>query len=155
MTDVSVLVPGDGEAFWFLDTLMQIKLPAAATSSALAVLEQLAPAGSATPLHRHDATDEHFYILSGEVVFHGPAGARKCSTGSFVSIPRGTEHAFRVSDSGPARLLVISVPAQFEHFVRAVSRPAASLTVPPTPPGVSMVSRHGNQSISEVDRFSA
>jgi len=131
MSEPNVLLPGGGEALWFLDTLMQVKLASAATSGALAIFEQLAPAGSATPMHRHDATDEHFYVLSGRVTFHGPSGARPCSPGTFVSVPKGTVHAFRVTEDGPARLLVISAPATFEKFVRAVSRPALSATVPP------------------------
>ena len=134
MTDAAVLAPGAGEALWFLETLMQVKLAASASDGALAVFEQLAPPGSATPMHRHDATDEHFYLLDGEVTFHGPGGARRCRAGSFVTIPRGTPHAFRVADEGPARLLVISAPATFEGFVRAVGRPAPAATLPPAPP---------------------
>lgn len=131
MSEPQVLHPGDGESLWFLDTLMQVKLSGAASGDALAVFEQLAPPGSATPMHRHDVTDEHFYVLSGEVVFHGPAGARRCPAGSFVTVPRGTIHGFRVADAGPARLLVLSAPATFERFVRAASRPASQLEVPP------------------------
>jgi quercetin dioxygenase-like cupin family protein len=131
MGNPDVLAPGAGEPLWFLDTLMQVKLPAAATGGALAVFEQLAPPGSATPMHRHDATDEHFYVLSGEVTFHGSSGARRCGPGAFVSVPRGTAHGFRVTDDGAARLLVLSAPATFERFVRAVSSPAPSATLPP------------------------
>lgn len=134
MSEPQVLLPNEGEALWFLDTLMQVKLSGAASGDALAVFEQLAPPGSATPMHRHDATDEHFYVLGGEVTFHGPAGAHPCPAGSFVSVPRGTVHGFRVSDAGPARLLVLSAPATFEHFVRATSRPAAEIAPPPAGP---------------------
>ena len=134
MSNPNVVPPGTGEPLWFLDTLMQVKLPESATSGTLAVFEQLAPPGSATPMHRHDATDEQFYVLSGEVVFHGPRGARRCEPGAFVSVPRGTVHGFRVTDDGPARLLVISAPATFERFVRAVSSPAPSATLPPASP---------------------
>ena len=137
MAEVVVSRRGEGEPLWFLDTLMEVKLSSAGGDGALSVLEQLAPPGSATPMHRHDATDEHFYVLEGEVVFHSAAGARRCGPGSFVSVPRGTEHAFRVSDAGPARLLVLSAPGRFEEFVRAVSRPAEGRTIPPQgpPPG--------------------
>lgn len=131
MSDPQVVLPGEGEPLWFLDTLMQVKLSGAVSSDALAVFEQLAPPGSATPMHRHDATDEHFYVLSGEVVFHGPAGARRCPAGAFVTVPRGTTHGFRVSDGGPARLLVLSAPATFERFVRAVGSPALQVDLPP------------------------
>ena len=134
MPDVEVVAAGAGEALWFLDTLMQAKLPAARTGGALTVFEQLAPPGSATPLHRHDATDEFFYVLAGEVTFHSPAGARRCQAGSFVAIPRGVPHAFRVTSPDPARLLVLSAPGTFEGFVRAVSQPAPAATLPPAGP---------------------
>lgn len=129
-----VLAPGSGEALWFLDTLMQVKLASKASGGALAIFEQLAPPGSATPMHRHDVTDEHFYVLAGEVTFHGPSGAARCGPGAFVSVPRGTAHGFRVTSGEPARLLVVSAPATFERFVRAVGRPAPSATLPPAGP---------------------
>jgi quercetin dioxygenase-like cupin family protein len=134
MSDVAVVAPGEGEALWFLDTLMQPKLSSAQTQGALAVFEQLAPPGAATPLHRHDATDESFYVLAGEVTFHGPAGVQRCAAGSFVAVPRGTPHAFRVSSADPARLLVLSAPGTFEGFVRAVSAPAPGASLPPAGP---------------------
>jgi quercetin dioxygenase-like cupin family protein len=134
MSDLFLHAPKEGEALWFLDTLMQVKLSAAATEGQLAILEQLAPPGSATPLHRHDVTDEYFYVLSGEVVFYSGANIHSCAAGSFVAVPRRTPHAFRVSDEGPARLLVVSSPARFEQFVRAVSVPATRIDLPKSEP---------------------
>jgi quercetin dioxygenase-like cupin family protein len=141
MIDPRTVAPGSGEALWFLDTLMQVKLAGAATGGALAIFEQLAPPGSATPMHRHDMTDEHFYVLAGEVTFYGPNGAQRCSAGAFVPVPRGTVHGFRVTSDSPARLLVLSAPATFERFVRAVSVPAATPTLPPAgpPPGPAAI----------------
>lgn len=134
MPDLEVVAPGAGEALWFLDTLMQAKLSAARTGGAVTAFEQLAPPGSATPMHRHDATEEFFYILAGEVTFHSPTGARSCSAGSFVTVPRGVPHAFHVTSPEPARLLVLSAPGTFEGFVRAVSQPAPEATLPPAGP---------------------
>lgn len=143
MNESRVVRPGDGESLWFLDTLMQVKLSGAAGGGALAVFEQTAPPGSATPMHRHDATDEHFYMLDGEVDFHGPAGFLRCRAGTFVTVPRGTIHGFRVSDAGPARLLVLSAPGTFEGFVRAVSTPAPRAELPPPggPPDPAAIQR--------------
>jgi quercetin dioxygenase-like cupin family protein len=137
MSGVRVSGKAEGEALWFLDTLMQVKLSASDTGGTLSILEQTAPPGSGTPLHRHDRTDEHFYVLAGDVVFYGEAGSQRCGPGSFVSVPRGTVHAFRVDEAAPARLLVLSSPGHFEGFVRSVSRPAEALDVPPAgpPPG--------------------
>lgn len=147
MADLTVQSPLEGEAFWFLDTLMQVKLSAKETGGSLAILEQLAPAGSATPLHRHDETDEYFYVLSGEVVFHAGDQTKPCPAGSFVAVPRGTAHAFRVSEQSEARLLVVSAPARFEAFVRATSVPAEGLrlpaAVPPGPEGLRRLAAIG------------
>ncbi len=128
---------------WFLDTLMEVKASGADTGGTLAVFEQLAPPGSATPMHRHDATDEYFHVLAGEVSFFGPGGAQRCDAGTFVAVPRGTVHAFRITSKEPARLLVVSVPATFEQFVRAVSVSAESATLPPAgpPPGPDALER--------------
>lgn len=143
MAGVTVAAPREGEAFWFLDTLMQVKLNGAATNGSLSVLEQLLRSGSATPMHRHDHTDEHFYVLQGQVTFYGEEGGKPCEAGSFVSIPRGTPHAFRVTSDTGAKLLVISAPSHFEQFVRAVSRPAGEIALPPAapPPGPEAIER--------------
>ena len=133
MSGVIVAAPGEGEALWFLDTLMQVKLRGADTGGSLAILEQTAPPGSATPLHRHDRTDEYFYVIQGEVVFFDGSGAMTCGAGAFVSVPHGTPHAFRVTDR-EARLLVISAPGEFEEFVKAASRPAEEIELPPAGP---------------------
>ncbi|HEX2163195.1 MAG TPA: quercetin 2,3-dioxygenase [Thermoanaerobaculia bacterium] len=137
MVGLTVAAPREGEAFWFLDTLMQVKLGGAATNGSLSVLEQLLPSGSATPMHRHDRTDEHFYVLEGQVTFYGQEDRQTCEAGSFVSIPRGTPHAFRVTSETGAKLLVISAPDHFERFVRSVSRPPEEIAAPPAapPPG--------------------
>jgi quercetin dioxygenase-like cupin family protein len=143
MKDPTIVPARTGDVLWFLDTLMEVKVSAAATAGSLAVFEQLAPPGSATPMHRHDATDEYFYVLAGEVSFHGPGGAQHCGAGTFVAVPRGIVHGFRITSEEPARLLVMSLPATFERFVRAVSVPAASATLPPAgpPPGPDALER--------------
>jgi mannose-6-phosphate isomerase-like protein (cupin superfamily) len=134
MAGLGVAAPKEGEALWFLDTLMQIKLSSADTGGALAILEQVAPSGSATPMHRHDHTDEYFYVLQGEVTFFGDTRSERCAAGSFVTVPKGTPHAFRVTSKQEAKLLVISAPGRFEQFVRAVSRPAPQVGLPPAAP---------------------
>lgn len=134
MANIAVAAPREGEAFWFLDTLMQVKLGSSDTNGSLAVLEQAAPPGSATPMHRHDRTDEYFYVLQGEVTFVSGTVVERCAAGSFVSVPRGTPHAFRVTSAEEARLLVISAPGEFERFVRATSDPAPYVGLPPTAP---------------------
>lgn len=137
MAGITVTSAREGQALWFLDTLMLVKLSGAVTNGSLSIFEQLLPAGSATPMHRHDQTDEHFYVLEGAVTFYSEDGNQPCEAGSFVSVSRGNPHAFRVTSENGAKLLVISTPSEFEGFVRAVSRPAEEVDLPPAapPPG--------------------
>ena len=50
--------------------------------------------------------------------------------GSFVYGPRGIPHTFTVT-SPEARFLLVTEPAGFERFMRALSEPAPSLSIPP------------------------
>lgn len=134
MAKLKMRASGEGDAFWFLDTLMVVRLPAAETNGSFTIFEQTLPPGSATPMHRHDLSDEHFHVLEGELDFHNEAGARRCGAGALISVPRGTVHAFRVASRSPARLIVISTTPHFEQFVRAVSAPAPDPVLPPPGP---------------------
>jgi uncharacterized cupin superfamily protein len=57
----------EGQHLWFLDTLMSVKVGGAQTAGALTVLEWTAPLGFAPPRHLHQADDEVFYLLDGEI----------------------------------------------------------------------------------------
>src|SRR2546430_9896626 len=64
-----VLHDGEGDATWFIGTLMTRKAGATDGVGGVAFLDQLAPAGFGPPLHVHRREDEGFYILEGEVDF--------------------------------------------------------------------------------------
>ena len=50
--------------------------------------------------------------------------------GSFVYGPRDVAHTFLVT-STEARFLMVTEPAPFADFIRAMSEPAQALTLPP------------------------
>jgi quercetin dioxygenase-like cupin family protein len=121
----------EGEAFWGFGSLWTIKAPAERTGGRFSLIEELAPRGAATPLHVHREDDETFYVLEGELTFYldddQPIPA---TAGSFVHVPGGAAHAFRV-DSETARYLIITTP-QHERFYRAAfGDPAQSRDLPP------------------------
>ena len=125
------LDPEEGEAFWGFGSLWTVKASAEQTGGRFAFIEELAPRGTGTPLHRHPEDDETFYVLEGDLTFFleddRPIPA---SAGSFVHVPGGTVHAFRV-DSETARYLIITTP-QHENFYRAAfGDPALSRGLPP------------------------
>ena len=124
----------DGEALWFFGMLVTVKASAEQTGGQFILVEQLAPRGTATPLHAHPEDDESFWILEGEMTFYLEDGQpMPASAGSFVHIPKGyVPHAFQV-DSETARFLILSTP-QHEAFIRAGAEPAQGRTLPPAAP---------------------
>ena len=96
-----VLGPQDGEAFWGFGSLWTIKASAEQTGGRFSFIEETAPQGAATPLHVHQEDDETFYVLEGELTFYFDADQPiAASAGSFVHIPGGAAHAFRVDSEG-------------------------------------------------------
>jgi quercetin dioxygenase-like cupin family protein len=131
----------EGEARWFLGVLATIKASAETTGGRVAVIEHLAPQGAGSPLHVHHNEDEWFYVTEGEVTLWVGGQLITAATGSFVYGPRDIPHTFTVS-SPQARFLLVTEPAGFEGFMRALSEPAQTLTLPPAtiqPPDLSVM----------------
>jgi quercetin dioxygenase-like cupin family protein len=124
------LQAGEGEARWFLGFLVTIKSSAATTNGRVSVIEHLGTQGLGSPLHVHHNEDEWFYVTEGELTFWVGGETIKAPAGSFVYGPRDIPHAFSVT-SAQARFLLVAEPGGLENFVRALSEPAATLTMPP------------------------
>lgn len=125
------LQPGEGEALWFLDSLVTIKCASETTDGRVAVLEHYASRGG-SPMHVHSREDEWFYVTEGELTFWVGGEVIKAPAGAFVYGPQGVPHTFEVT-SEEARFLLVAEPAGFERFVRSVAEPAQSRTLPPPP----------------------
>ena len=143
------LGPGEGEALWFLGTLGTVKASADTTAGRVAVIEQLAPRGSGSPLHVHHSEDEWFYVIEGELTVWVGGRVITAPAGSFVFGPRDIPHTFMVS-SDEARFLLVTEPAGFEQFMRAAAQPAERLEIPPAPTAppdmaamVALAAEHG------------
>jgi quercetin dioxygenase-like cupin family protein len=121
---------GEGEARWFLSALGTIKSAAETTGGRVAVTEWLAPQGHGSPLHVHHNEDEWFYVIEGELTFWVDGQVIQATAGSFLYGPRDVPHTFTVT-SPEARFLLVTEPAGFEGFVRALSEPAQARTLPP------------------------
>ena len=125
---------GEGEARWGVDgALTTVKATGEQTGGRLAVIEDVAPRGEGTPLHAHREDDETFYVLDGELTFWlGDAAPVRGVAGSFVHVPGGVAHAFRV-DSETARYLIVTTPRHGD-FYRAISEPAPERILPRAAP---------------------
>ncbi len=120
----------EGRVYWGMGILWTMLATAEDTNGVYSCIEELIPQGPAAPPHIHEAADETFYIIEGEATFFVEDQPIKATTGSFVSIPRGTKHAFQI-DSETVRLLNTYVPAGFEYMIMATTVPAQARTLPP------------------------
>lgn len=67
--------------------------------------------------HVHDAEDDAFYILEGEMTFtHGDEEA-VAGPGAFVLVPPGVKHGFRNDGDIPVRMLNVHAPAGFDRRI--------------------------------------
>ena len=125
----TLVAPGEGEHFHFLDNLFTAKLTGEHTNGQVTVMEFLAPKNFGPPLHRHDVEDELFYVIEGDIWFSCGEAESVYGEGAVVWLPRGRPHTFQVR-SETARVLQVTTPAQFERFVATLGRPTDEPTLP-------------------------
>ena len=121
---------GEGEALWFLGSLVIVKARADTTAGAVMVTENLAPRGHGSPLHVHRNEDEWFYVTEGELTFSVGGEVIVAGPGAFVYGPRDVPHTFTVT-SDEARFLLVTEPGGFSEFLRTLAEPAGDLVIPP------------------------
>jgi quercetin dioxygenase-like cupin family protein len=110
-------------------TLATIRVPGEAVEGRFALIEFLFPHHASPPLHTHPQ-DESYFVLEGRLTVR--AGGRRFALEADAAavVPMGVAHTFRV-DSDTARVLVLSMPAGLERFVRDGAVPASTPTLPP------------------------
>lgn len=105
-----VLGPGEGRSIDLGEFAMTVKAEAEATDGIVSVLEAEEPPGFGPPVHVHHDCAEAFYVLEGEYVMCLEDREVRCPAGSFVFVPQGVRHGFRVGDV-PSRKLNFYFPA--------------------------------------------
>jgi quercetin dioxygenase-like cupin family protein len=105
-----VLGPDDGRLIDLGNFTMVVKATADDTGAAFSLLEATEPAGFGPPMHIHHDAAEAFYVLAGEYIVFLEDREFVCPRGSFIYIPAGTRHGFRVGDL-PSRKLNLYTPA--------------------------------------------
>jgi quercetin dioxygenase-like cupin family protein len=126
--------PGDGEAIWFLRTLMTVKASGAESGGAFSLIEVHYPPGFSPPPHTHHDEDESFYVLEGEATFVCGERTWLARPGAFVVLPRAVRHGFTIGDRAPAKMLQMSSAPGLERFFRDAGLPAPRRELPPPAP---------------------
>lgn len=118
-----VLEPGSAELRWMGATSTHFLATGELTGGRFAMIDERAPRGVGAPLHTHADDDESFYVVEGEVTFFlGEAPPRLGGPGTFVYVPGGVVHGFRI-ESETARYLVFTT-VRHGAFYRAITLPS-------------------------------
>lgn len=129
-SDGYLIEPGHAELRWMGATSTNFLATGDLTGGKFAMVDERAPRGVGAPLHFHAADDESFYVVEGEVSFFvGDTPPRRGSAGTFVHIPGGVVHGFRI-ESETARYLIFT-SVRHGEFYRAITLPSREGGLPP------------------------
>jgi mannose-6-phosphate isomerase-like protein (cupin superfamily) len=115
-----VLGPSEGRPIDLGYFKMSVKATAVETGSAFTLLEAAEPPGFGPPMHIHHDAAEAFYVLDGEYLMFIEDREFRCPAGSFVYIPSGLRHGFRVGGV-PSRKLNLYSPAAMVGYFEELS----------------------------------
>lgn len=130
--NTAVRQPADGEAFWMLGGLYEVKLSSADTGGAMTVMQMTMPAGLGPPPHTHPGT-ESVVVLEGRLRYHIDGETFDGPVGSSFHIPAGTLENFEPVQT--TRIMVIYQPGGIEAFFAEAGEPAQRRELPPPPAG--------------------
>jgi len=113
---VVVLRPGEGRSIDLGNFTMSLKAAGTETSGEFALLEAVEPPNFGPPMHIHHNCGEGFYVLEGEYRFFVEADEYVCPAGSFIYVPAGLRHGFRVGRVASRKLNLYSPAAMTGYF---------------------------------------
>ena len=112
----------DAARFWQIGILWKLLASGHKTGGALCFLDEVVRRRGGRARHTRAPADEGFYLLDGTCTFYAGGQTITAGAGTFVAVPRYTEHAF-VASAG-ARLINFYLPAGFEMIVAGLGVPA-------------------------------
>ena len=122
MADPYVLNAGDGRLLDMGTFQALVLADGTRTDGAFSLLQtQGEPTGFGPPLHIHHDAAEAFYVLEGEYTMYVPSGEHRCRPGSFVYVPRGVAHTFKVVSETPGKKLNLFSPHAMVGFFESLA----------------------------------
>jgi mannose-6-phosphate isomerase-like protein (cupin superfamily) len=119
MTQISIVVPDEGEVALAGPTRMRILEDGRTTSHRLGLGEiTIAPHTDGPPQHRHAQHDEGFYVVSGTARFTVGDTSHDAPAGTLVMVPPGAPHTFANPGDEPAVLLNTFTPDLYVQCFR-------------------------------------
>ena len=145
-----VLQPGEGRSIDLGGFVMTVKETSDDTGGAFSLLEADGPPDFGPPLHIHHNAAEAFYVLKGEYIIFLGADKIVCPPGSFIFIPAGVMHGFRVG-AKPSRKLNFYTPAAMVGYFDELSAATARGEVDPESLS-EIAEKHGMEVVGPVPK---
>ncbi len=114
--------------YWMIGVLWRLLATSIQTGNAMCLLDQFCSKGSGPTRHTHPS-DEGLYVARGKVTFSAGGLDLVADSGSFVTVPRHTEHSFVVDED--SILINFYFPAGFDLWLMGSAVPAQSNELPP------------------------
>jgi hypothetical protein len=134
-----VLSNQESPAFWLIHNLWMPLATSFSTGGNFCFIDQVCGTGiGGPPTHAHPS-DEGLYVVEGHCTFHAGGKTVKAGPGSFVSVPRLTEHSFTV-DAPSSHILNWYTSGGFEMLLMSIATPATERK-PPVPNSLPMPPR--------------
>jgi mannose-6-phosphate isomerase-like protein (cupin superfamily) len=116
-----IVGPGEGRTIPGTDAITLIAT-SEQTGGSIGVFEDISSPGDGPPRHVHYGSDELFYVLEGEFLVLVGERQESVAAGTYVFVPRGTIHAYKVIGTERGRVLSAFIPGGpergFEEFVK-------------------------------------
>src|SRR5688572_29096637 len=119
--EMTVVLPGEGEARNLGTIGVVFKLFGEQTNGQVSVVEHPFPVGACVPPHLHTREDEYSIVTEGEIGFRSGDREVVLGPGGYITKPRGELHAMWNAGKTPARMIEIISPAGFEEYFRDVA----------------------------------
>ena len=114
--DAYVLRSGEGRSIDLGVFSMTVKANSDETNGIFSLLEAEEPPHFGPPLHIHHDAAEAFYVLEGEYLMFLDDREEVCPAGSFIFIPAGMRHGFRVGATASRKLNFYFPAAMIGYF---------------------------------------
>jgi mannose-6-phosphate isomerase-like protein (cupin superfamily) len=112
-----IVQPGDGRRLDLGNFEAIVLASRTDTSDAFTLLQtQNEPPDFGPPMHIHQDAAEAFFVLEGTYLMYVEDRQEACPPGTFVYVPRGTPHTFKVTSERPGKKLNLFTPAAMQGF---------------------------------------
>lgn len=112
---IVALKPGEPAELAYDAGVVRFLVSSEETNGAWSLVEVTEMPGYHTNLHRHNYTDEAFYVLEGALTVKINDKTTEYPAGSYVLVPRGTPHAQGNRGKVPVKVLLTMTPGGFEQ----------------------------------------